>query len=144
MPAFQASDDGRDEHPVGLVNSGVDDPRDPLGRWRLDPLVLAVPEQQDADVLDAPLVLRDVRSEPAGERLGVRDGADPKPGVVADLAAVVLDLASLKIVGGDLRRGHLDLPCEVLDRVVGQLEATAREAALPGEELQHRREPEPC
>ena len=67
MPAFQASDDGRDEHRVGLVDSGVDDPRDPLGRWRLDPLALAMPEQQDADVLDAPLVLRDVRGEPGGD-----------------------------------------------------------------------------
>jgi hypothetical protein len=43
------------------VDSGVDDPRGPLGRWWLDPLAFAVPEQQDADVLDAPLVLRDFR-----------------------------------------------------------------------------------
>lgn len=96
MPAFQASDDGRDEHRVGLTDSGVDDPRDPLGRWRFDPLVFAVPEQQDADMLNAPLVLSDVLGEPAGERLGVRDAADPKPGAVADLAAVILDLAARK------------------------------------------------
>jgi hypothetical protein len=144
MPALQASDDGRDEHRVGLVDSGVDDPRDPLGRWRLDPLLVAVPEEEDADVLDSPLVLGDVRGEPARERLGVRDAADPIPGVAADLAAVVLDLAALEVVSGDLRRRHVDLPCEVFDRVVGQLKAAAREAAFPGEELQHRGEPEPC
>ena len=94
-------------------------------------------------MLDAPLVLSDVRGEPAGERFGVRDAADPKPGAVADLAAVVLDLPARKVVGADLHRRHLDLSCEVLDRVVGKLEAAAREAALPAEELQHRREPEP-
>ena len=66
VPAFQASDDGRDEHRVGLTDSGVDDPHDPLGRRRLDPLVFAVPEQQDADMLNAPLVLSDVLGEPAG------------------------------------------------------------------------------
>jgi len=109
-----------------------------------DPLVLALAEQQHADVLDAPLVLRDVRGEPAGERFGVRDAADPKPGVVADLAAVVLDLPAREVIGTDLQRRYLDLPCEVLDRVVGQLEAAAWEAALPAEELQHRREPESC
>jgi hypothetical protein len=143
VPGFQASDDGRDEHRVGLADPRVDDTSDPLRRWRLDPRLLAVPEQQHADVLDAPLVLRDLRGEPAGERPGVGDGADPKPGVGADLAAVVLDLAAREVVVADLRRRYLDLSCEVLDRVVGKLEARAREAALPSEELHHRREPEP-
>ena len=92
--------------------------RDPLRRWRLDPRLLAVPEQQDADVLDASLVLRDLRGEPAGELLGVGDAADPKPGVGADLAAVVLDLAAREVIGADLHCRHLDLSCEVLDRVV--------------------------
>ncbi len=140
---FQASDDGRDEHRVGLTDSGVDDPRDPLGRWRFDPLVFAVPEQQDADVLDASLVLSDVLGEPASERLSVRDAADPKPGVGADLTTVVLDLPSRKVVRADLHRRHLDLSCEVLDRVIREFEAAAWEAALPADELQHRREPEP-
>jgi hypothetical protein len=143
VPGFQASDDGRDEHRVGLADPRVDDAHDPLRRWRLDPRLLAVPEQQDAHVLDASLVLRDLRREPGGERLGVGDGADPKPGVGADLAAVVLDLAAREVIGADLRRRYLDLSCEVLDRVVGKLETRAREAALPAHELHHRREPEP-
>lgn len=143
VPALQASDDGRYEHRVGLTDPGVDDPRDPLGRRRLDPLLLAMPEQRGTDMLDAPLVLRDMRAKPARERLGVRDAADPKPGMGADLLAVVLDLAPREIVGADQRRRHLDLPGEILDRVIGQLKAAAREPALPAKELQHRREPQP-
>jgi hypothetical protein len=55
---------------------------------------------------------------------------------------VVLDLAAREVIGADLHRPHLDLSCEVLDRVVRQLETPAREAALPAKELQHRRETE--
>lgn len=143
VPRLEAGDDRRDEHRVGLADAGVDDPRDPLWcRW-FDPLVLTLPEQQHADVLDAPLVLRDVRGEPAGEPFSVRDAADPKARVVADLAAVVLDLPASEVIATDRDHRNLDLPREVLDRVVGQLEAAAWEAALPAEELQHRREPEP-
>jgi hypothetical protein len=58
-----------------------------------------VPEQQHADVLDAPLVLRDVRGEPAGELFGVGDAADPKARVIADLAAMVLDLPAREVIG---------------------------------------------
>jgi hypothetical protein len=143
VPALQASDDGRYQHRVGLADPGVDDPRGPLGRRRLDPLVPAVRQQQGAHVLDAPLVLGDVGPKPARELLGIRDAADPKPRVVADLPAVVLDLAAREVIGADLRRGHLHLPREMLDRVVGQLEPPPRKAALPAEELQHRREPQP-
>ena len=58
-------------------------------------------------MLDSPLVLGDVRGQPAGERLGVRDAADPIPGVAADLAAVVLDLAARVRVGRDDGQGRL-------------------------------------
>jgi len=144
VPRRKASDDGRDEDRIGFADCRVDDPADALGRGRLDPLALAVPEQHRPDVFDAPLVLSDVRRQPSGELLGIADAADPKPGVVADLAAMVLDLPAGEVVGADLRRGDVDLSREVLDRAVGQLEQAARKAALPDQELQHPGEPQAC
>lgn len=83
-------------------------------------------------------VASQLASDPASETVQIRNA-----GVGADLAAVVLDLAAREAVVADLRRRYLDLSCEVLDRVVGKLESRAREAALPSEELHHRRKPEP-
>lgn len=143
VPRVQASNDRRDEDRVSLADRGVNDPAGSLRRGRLDPVVLAAREQHRSDVLGPPLVLGDVGRQPARELLAVADGADPKPRVDADLAAMVLDLAAREVIGADLRRGDLDLPREMLDRVVGQLEQTTGKAALVAHVLEHRREPQP-
>jgi hypothetical protein len=103
----------------------------------------AVPQQLLPHPVRVALSVRHLGRQPLRQLLGVDHPAHPKPQVITDLGAVVLDRPPGPVVQTKLRGRHLDLPGNVVDDLVSELCTPARESAMPRVELQQQREPQP-
>jgi hypothetical protein len=139
----QPSGDPQRQDLFGLVQRRGNHPVDAAGGGRLDPLGVAVRQQLLPDPLRAPLGLGDVLGQPRGELVGIGDGALSKPKVLADLDSVALALAARPVVQAQLLGRDADLAGDVVDGVVGQLAAAAREPALPCQAFQQQTKAQP-
>jgi len=126
-----------------LVQRRGQDPLDPGPARRLDPLFPAVGQQLYADLIRAPLGLRDVLGQPRGQLLRIRDGAFPETQRPTDLRPVCLDLPARPVIETELSPRHSHLFGDELDDFIRQLPTTSREPTPVGEELQQQREAQP-
>jgi len=83
---------------------------------------------------------RHLGRQPLRQLLGVGHPAYPKPEVIVNLGAVILDRPAGPVVQAKLRGRYLDLPSDVVDDLVGEFHPPSREPAMP-RVLQQQREP---
>ena len=100
-------------------------------------------QQLYADLIRAPLGLRDVLGQPRGQLLRIRDGAFPETQRPTDLRPVCLDLPARPVIETELSPRHSHLFGDELDDFIRQLPTTSREPTPVGEELQQQRETQP-
>ncbi len=110
---------------------------------RLDPLLSAALQQRRPDLLRAALRLSDLRGQPVGELVGVLDTALAKAQRPADLRPVPFDRPAGPVIEPQLSGRDLDLACDELHGLVGELVAPGREPPRQREVLEQQRQPEP-